>query len=73
MKENGEVLAPMPGFIREIFVQVGDRVAEDDELMIIEAMKMENPILAPISGVVKEIRVHPQDQVDSKTVLAIIE
>ncbi|NOY78332.1 MAG: acetyl-CoA carboxylase biotin carboxyl carrier protein subunit [Calditrichaeota bacterium] len=73
MQGNSEVTAPMPGFIRTILVQVGDVVNEDDELMIIEAMKMENPILAPKSGVVKEIRVKEKDQVDTSTVLALIE
>jgi len=73
MQGNSEVVAPMPGFIRQILVNVGDSVSEDDELMIIEAMKMENPILAPKSGVVKEIRVKEKDQVDMSTVLAIIE
>ena len=41
-----EVLAPMPGSIIEIMVNVGDEVKEDDELLILEAMKMENPICA---------------------------
>ncbi len=67
------VTAPMPGFIRDILVKVGDQVKEDDELMIIEAMKMENPILAPCSGVVKDIRVKPQEQIDAKKIVATIE
>ena len=73
MQGISEVVAPMPGFIRQILVKVGDTVKEDDELMIIEAMKMENPILSPKSGVVKEILVNEQDQVNSNTVLTIIE
>ncbi len=72
MQEEMSVTAPMPGFIREILKKVGDRVEEDDALMIIEAMKMENPILAPKSGMVKEIRVKSGDQVDTTTILAVI-
>jgi len=40
----------MPGTIAEILVSVGDEVQADEELIILEAMKMENPIVAPKSG-----------------------
>ena len=52
-----EVLAPMPGNIIEILVNVGDAVREDDKLLILEPMKMENTICAPADGTVKEIAV----------------
>ena len=51
------VVAPMPGTITEILVQVGDQVKADEELIILEAMKMENPICAPSGGKVAEIKV----------------
>ena len=51
-----EVTAPMPGMIKGILVNVGDQVAEDDELLVLEAMKMENFIYAPCDGVVKEVK-----------------
>ena len=38
-------------------MKVGDAVKEDEELVILEAMKMENPIVAPSNGTVKEIKV----------------
>ena len=68
-----EVLAPMPGKIVDVLVKVGDRVSEDDELLILEAMKMDNPIYAPADGVVKEIRVSKDDAVDSDQLLMILE
>jgi acetyl-CoA carboxylase biotin carboxyl carrier protein len=68
-----EVQAPMPGNIIEILVNVGDEVIEDDELLILEAMKMENPICAPSAGVVKEIRVKEKDAVEVDQVLVILE
>jgi acetyl-CoA carboxylase biotin carboxyl carrier protein len=68
-----EVQAPMPGNIIEILVNVGDEVIEDDELLILEAMKMENPICAPSAGVVKEIRVKEKDVVEVDQVLVILE
>lgn len=68
-----EVVAPMPGTIAEIIVQVGDEVKADEELIILEAMKMENPIVAPVSGKIKEIRVNEKDKVDTNQVLLVIE
>ncbi|MEE8399362.1 MAG: acetyl-CoA carboxylase biotin carboxyl carrier protein subunit, partial [Desulfobacterales bacterium] len=42
-----EVLAQMPGTIIEILVSVGDEVDEEQEVMILESMKMENPVFPP--------------------------
>ncbi|AGL00478.1 acetyl/propionyl-CoA carboxylase, alpha subunit [Desulfoscipio gibsoniae DSM 7213] len=71
-KMIGSVLSPMPGIITEIFVQVGDKVNTEDELMILEAMKMENPIVAPVPGTVLEIKVAVQEHVQSDQVLVVI-
>jgi len=68
-----EVLAPMPGTIMEILVNVGDEVKVDDEVVILEAMKMENPIVAPADGTVKEIKVKEEDKVDTNHVLIVLE
>jgi len=67
-----ELTSPLTGKILEINVKVGDVVTEDDELFIIEAMKMENPITGP-AGTIKEIRVNVGDNVQKNDVLAIIE
>jgi biotin carboxyl carrier protein len=63
----------MVGKIVDIKVKVGDRVQEDDEIAILEAMKMEMPIVAPTSGVIKEIRVSVGQTCEADAVLAIIE
>jgi acetyl-CoA carboxylase biotin carboxyl carrier protein len=68
-----DVEAPFPGTIMKILAKVGDAVKEDEELLIIEAMKMENPIAAPSDGRVKEIRVKEQDQVKTSQVLVVLE
>jgi biotin carboxyl carrier protein len=47
--------APMPGQVLKIFVEVGDRVAKGDPLLVLEAMKMEHQIAAPFAGVVESI------------------
>jgi len=67
-----EILAPMAGKILAIFVKVGDTVSEDDQLMKLDAMKMENPILSTTDGVVQEIRVKVNDEVEPDDVLAVI-
>ena len=68
-----EVVAQMPGTIIEILVSVGDTVDEEQELMILESMKMENPVYPPSAGTVKEIRVAVGDKVATDQVLLIIE
>ena len=62
----------MPGKILDVLVKVGDQVKEDDELVMLEAMKMENPIYAPASGTVKEIKVKANDSVETQQVMMII-
>jgi acetyl-CoA carboxylase biotin carboxyl carrier protein len=68
-----EVLAPLAGNIWEIIVEVGDTVEEDDDLLVIEALKMENLIYAPCDGKVSEIKVKKGDQVEEDEVLVLID
>jgi len=67
------VIAPMPGTVTKIVVKVGDVVKEDDELIILEAMKMENPIVADAGGTVKEILVKENDKVKANQTLVVLE
>jgi len=68
-----DVTAPMAGKIIEVKVEVGAAVNENDELVILEAMKMEMPIVAPTSGTVKEIKYKKGDSVGADDVLMVIE
>ena len=68
-----DLKAPMPGKILEVLVKVGDQVKEDDEVIMLEAMKMENPIYAPASGTVKEIKVKANDSVETEQLMMVIE
>ena len=68
-----DVVAPMPGTVTKILVKVGDAVKEDDELVILEAMKMENPVMADADGTVKEIKVKEKDKVKANQVLIVLE
>ena len=67
------VTAPMVGKILDIQVKVGDKVLEDDTILVMEAMKMEIPIVAPVTGTIKEIKVAAGDMVQSEAVVALIE
>lgn len=63
----------MVGKILKIEKQVGDRVEEDDVVIVMEAMKMEIPVVAPTGGVIKEVKVSPGQAVEAEQVLAVIE
>ena len=67
-----EILSPISGKVFEINIKVGETVTEDDEVMIVEAMKMETPVYGE-NGTVKEILVKVGDQVEEEQVLAILE
>ncbi|MBX3113445.1 MAG: biotin/lipoyl-binding protein [Fimbriimonadaceae bacterium] len=60
---SGEGRAPMPGMIVEVLVKTGDKVAKGDQLLILEAMKMQQPVTAGIDGIVSELNVAKGDQV----------
>lgn len=68
-----EILSPMPGTIIEVFVKPGDAVEEGQEMLVLEAMKMENPIVATMDGTVKEVTVNVDDKVATNQVLVVIE
>jgi len=68
-----DVTAPMSGRISEVLCKVGDQVNCEDELMVLEALKMENPIWAPVDGKIVEIRVAAGAMVESNQLLLIIE
>ncbi|MFN2431980.1 MAG: acetyl-CoA carboxylase biotin carboxyl carrier protein subunit [Gemmatimonadota bacterium] len=59
-----DVRAPMTGTLQEIRVASGDRVARDDVLGILEAMKMEYRLLAPRDGEVADVPVRTGDRVE---------
>jgi acetyl-CoA carboxylase biotin carboxyl carrier protein len=66
------VRSEIAGSVWKIEVAVGDRVAEDDPLVILESMKMEIPLLAPRSGVVKEILVVEGEAIGEDDVAVIL-
>ena len=67
-----EVRSPMPGNILQVNVNPGDTVKEGQQLMILEAMKMENEILAPCAGKITSIGVAKGSSVESGALLCTI-
>lgn len=68
-----EIRAPLAGNVWAVLVEVGSKVAEDDELIVIEALKMENPVFSHCAGTVKEIKVKKGDKVEDNDLLMLIE
>mgnify|MGYP006292111863 FL=1 len=68
-----EIKAPLAGKVVSITVEVGDSVEEDDEIMVLEALKMETSVYASAEGKVKEIQVKPGDQVEEDDLLMVLE
>ena len=66
------VTSPMPGVILKIPVEVGQKVAKDDVLIVLEAMKMENEIFAPCDGVVASINVSNGESVEAGKILVTL-
>ena len=70
---NGhKAVAPLPGTIMQIFVNVGDQVKRGDKILMYEAMKMENNFLAEVDGEIKDIKVRVGDNVLQGAVLVVI-
>jgi acetyl-CoA carboxylase biotin carboxyl carrier protein len=65
--------AQIAGSIWKIEKAVGDPIAEEEVILIIESMKMEIPVEAPCAGRVAEICVVEGDAIEEGVVLAIIE
>lgn len=63
------VRASMPGLVVKVEVQEGDRVAEGQGVVIVEAMKMENELKVEAPGVVAQVHVAPGDTVEKDQIL----
>ena len=66
------IKAPMPGTVVRVPCEVGDGVKSGDDLIVLEAMKMEIPVKAPSVGTVSSIAVKPGDQVAAGQILAYL-
>lgn len=72
-KKVNELKAPMPGLVFKVLVDVGQEVKEGDNIMILEAMKMENNLKSPTTGKIIEIKVDEGDAVEKNQILIVFE
>ena len=70
---DDRITAPMPGRVVVVKVKQGDTVASGQELLVMEAMKMELALKAPRDGVVGEMRAAAGDFVEADAVLVVLE
>jgi len=68
-EDLGSLSSPMPGRIVKLLVKLGDHVIKGQDLIVIEAMKMENKIAAPFDGTVIKVFFPEGDQIEANVPL----
>ena len=71
--KGNPVKAPLPGVVTKVLVQAGQAVTKGENILVLEAMKMENNITAESDGTVTAVCVNPGDSVLEGTVLLTID
>ncbi len=71
--EKDKIFAPMPGKIVKVMVEVGQAVEPKQQMVIVEAMKMENVVMCKAKGKVKAVNFSAGDQVDTETPIIELE
>jgi acetyl-CoA carboxylase biotin carboxyl carrier protein len=73
-RENmAEIRAEIAANVWQVVAEEGQMVAEGDEIVILESMKMEIPVVTEIPGVVRELHVEPEQVVQEGDLIAIID
>jgi biotin carboxyl carrier protein len=72
-RKVNEIKAPMPGLVLNVDVSEGDEITKDQQVLVLEAMKMENVLKAPGNGVVKAVNANQGDKVEKNQVLVTLE
>lgn len=67
-----EIKSPMPSRVVKILKDVGEEVAADEGVAVVEAMKMESELKSPIEGKVTEVMVTEGDAVEADTTLLVV-
>lgn len=68
-----KILSPVAGSVFKLGVAVGGQVGIDDEVVLLESMKMEIPVLAEASGVVREVLVAEGEPVKEGQTLLLLD
>jgi acyl-CoA carboxylase subunit alpha len=69
----GSLVAPMPGTVVSVEVDVGDEVVAGQLLAVLEAMKMEHQITAPVAGRVSAVLVTVRQSIDAGAVMVVVD
>jgi len=72
-QKSKNLKSPMPGLITNILVNIGDNVKKGDNLLVLEAMKMENNLKAEQDATIKDIIVEKGNSVEKNQLLIIFE
>jgi propionyl-CoA carboxylase alpha chain len=70
--KDGGLIAPMPGKVIDLMVEVGSKIKKGETLVVLEAMKMEHAIKAIEDGVIDELFIKNNDQVENGALLMVI-
>lgn len=70
---SGEMHAPMPGLIADVLVEEGALVKKGQKLLVLEAMKTQQPFIAPFDGVIRKLPARKGEQVAEGALLALVE
>jgi len=67
-----KVMSEVSGSVWKVLINVGDAVEEDQQLAILESMKMEIPVLSPCSGTIESVNIEVGNAIGDGDVVAII-
>ena len=68
-----EIVAPLAGRVFQLKIKAGDTVEADEEILVVEAMKMETPVFVPWDGTIREVRIKEGDEVAEDDILAVVD
>lgn len=69
---NGELKAPMPGLVVDVLLEEGVKVTKGDKILVLEAMKTQQPQTAPFDGILTKVAVSKGEQVSEGQLLATV-
>ncbi len=72
VENDGALVAPMPGLVKQVFVSNGQEVVQGDPIVVLEAMKMQHTLRSAEAGQVQQLTVQENTQVDAGQVMAVI-
>ncbi|UTW65225.1 acetyl-CoA carboxylase biotin carboxyl carrier protein subunit [bacterium SCSIO 12643] len=73
VKKVSEIKSPMPGLVLDVLVEPGDQIKKGDQVLILEAMKMENVIKSQSDATVKSVRIEKGVAVEKSQILVEFE